>query len=438
METSLHETHHGSTLATALRGVGALVLMGSAGTFLAQNIAQLQGIERYGLFLGLTAFIAAAGVLCALKIKESKGARTLFGVSTTFLPVHFVFLGALFVAYLYGTSSSIPGIFTVARPSSVSLVGTFIVALPILAFVAFAGLSSLARVSAKTLTFEYLILNALLLLPTRGIDSVALLFVGGSVFAMFAEAAFYAPSALMNTREAKCARVIVVSPLLLLLGRNIALYPLGVMLPISIFFVAGVIGFFVLPRGGYGIASSASAQLMGFVSLCLSWLTFAQAGVEHRHAQIAELFSIFPAGNEIALFGLPLAALALGLSGFTRQNAPSYRRFGAWTAVTVEICQLLATGGYVNALLCLAISAAILCGSFVSEERGLFFSGVVGVTVGFLYHIYYAVLLVQLSAWVSLALFGVTAIVVSSVLERRYSDGVKMLQSFRVRLSQWR
>ncbi len=76
-----------------LRGVGAVVLMASASTFLLQSWSSGTDIQRYCTLLGLTAVLSLTGFFCSLGIRENKAARTLLSLTLALIPIHTAILG---------------------------------------------------------------------------------------------------------------------------------------------------------------------------------------------------------------------------------------------------------------------------------------------------------------------------------------------------------
>ena len=89
-----------------LRLLGAGIVFACAAIFLFQRWGVGNDIQRYLYLLGFTALLTAGGFFCGLKLKESKGARTLLGLTLMVTPVNFAVLGGLLYSqFAMGTFS---------------------------------------------------------------------------------------------------------------------------------------------------------------------------------------------------------------------------------------------------------------------------------------------------------------------------------------------
>ena len=172
------EAERGQTTALTklLRGAGAMLLLSSAATFLLQRWNAGDDIWRYSLLLVQTVVLELSAILCAARIRESRGARTLFALSLAMLPAHFGVLGGLVYSRFSWdhAATELPIHVRWVAPSPESALMTLGVALVLLAPMAYFSLLSLVRAEARRLLGLLFALNALLLVPVRNPSIVGL------------------------------------------------------------------------------------------------------------------------------------------------------------------------------------------------------------------------------------------------------------------------
>lgn len=427
IEDQTEQTTPRNGIARLLRILGAVVLVASAVTFAMQGWSGLDSLGRYYAFLVFTVVLSAAGVFCGLTLKEDKGARTFLGLGAAFLPAHFLQLGALLYSVVLGTPQHLHELFVLRAPSLLAAVLAAGIALPLLAGVAFFGLSALARSEARVLTAVYLTLNAFLLLPVREADYVALFSLGAFALLSGFEFRRFSRAAAMSTREGAMVRAMLAAPLFCLVGRSVALYPLSQFFGSIMLAMLSFILLVAVPQWARNKEVMRLCEFASFGSAAMSWVLLVGALGFSDLPQLATPMTF-----------LPMALIFSGMSLVVPSGGAGYRRLASWIAIGAVLVQLFTVPGLASSFLCIVTAVLTTVAAFTAEDRGLLVSGVFGLGAGLLYHLRYAVDFYTLSPWLSLALTGVLIVIGSSYLERNSGQINRQISAFRERIAGWR
>ncbi|MDP0494895.1 MAG: hypothetical protein Q7Q73_01680 [Verrucomicrobiota bacterium JB024] len=414
-----------------LRWIGAGILGVAAVCYLVSGWINGSPLLRTGSFLGFTALLSGAGIFCAYRWREDKGARTFLALATAFLPVNFAQLGALVYAQVKGSlgySEGLKGVFTFAPVGTTMLAVAGAVSLAVLIPVAFTGFSALARAGAKKMTALFLVANAALLLPWRDPNLVAGLAAVLATGLILADRRWLSRETTLKTWDGVAMRTLLFAPAGLLVVRNLFMHDLTSGL---LAFILGAVALLLccgLPRCLSRHGARAASQFTGYGFALGAWICALQA--------------MFPHGLPIKALALPLmvlpwclAVFGLSLKGAGRGIAA--RAVASFAALGTSWYSLAQHGdtSYLPGVLCLLVAVALLLAAFVLEERIVLICGVCTLLVGISYHLHFAFSLVQQNLWISLALAGSSVILASSYLER-HGGGLR-LRARRLR-RQWK
>ena len=194
-----------------LRLVGTITCIGGTIAFLVEGWTDLGTIHRELLWAAFTVCLTLLGVLAQRRLKDATGARLFVTLAAASVPIHFVILGAA----LYGGAT--------ARVSSTDALLVALVVGPLLPVLAL-GMSVLARRRATLLSVALLTLSLPLVVPTRNGDVVGTLAFVEIAFLTAMEVVVFREEAVLQTREGIVARLLLLTPTAMLLGRN-AYYP---------------------------------------------------------------------------------------------------------------------------------------------------------------------------------------------------------------------
>ena len=232
-----------TTVAEVMRIFGAILMIASMSLLLLKGWHQGDDILRYLKLLAMTGLLAAGGFSLSYLLQEQKGARLFFSLGLISVPANFGILGALIYS-LAPDAGLVPNYpdfarWVVSDVSSVMMVS--LGALSVLLPVTVLGFRIIARNSARLLTFTYIGLNALLLLPFRGSLLIGVMLSAALIVpAMVIRVSLARDVSLLSVRG-RYALSILFIPTILLLTRNLYLYQLdyflGVMFLASLYSV---------------------------------------------------------------------------------------------------------------------------------------------------------------------------------------------------------
>ncbi len=412
-----------ATLSEALRILGAGVLLASMSVFLMQGWSGGNDISRYFLLLAQTGLLGAAGFAMSHVVKETKGARLFFGLALVSIPANFTILGALLYSVFQwdGGLATYPG-FADWRIEDVANIGlTMGAALLVLVPMALFCFAIMARHSAKPLALNFLLLNALLLLPIRSSLAAGVIALAGVVYALTVVSRLTRKNLALKTGEGKFALATLFIPLGIILFRSMYFYQVDslmiAMLTMVLFLVARQASLF----------PDRSPRVAVALEL-LSWplaIVFAAA--------LTDAF----AGDLLTGLAAPLFAMAYAVPALDIIRRTGSRSLGSAVRVSITLAVALSfslsavmTPTGLTALLSIAAGATLLLWGAAGKQPGNVIAGILTVAAGVLFGFDAIVQLVVRSSWIDLAIFGASAIALGSILDRH---GV----AIRLRVSQW-
>ncbi len=428
-QTTKDDARMTNQLPILLRLLGAAALLIAMYSFLVKGWQSGNDVFRYLLMLGHTGALAAIGLASGHWLKESKGARLLLTLALVSVPVNFAILGAFIYSqtpaidvshyphYIAWTAGSL-------QNALLTSAGAMVVLVPITVL----GFTVLARSLSKKLSWLFLLSNAILLLPLRDpqwIALVALALAGVTLFFTYKTAAEHTTA---KTQEGVTALALQLLPLAVLTGRSLWLYSLDLWLvtvmAITLFIIMRQISLYLqpgsLPRevlDGLSLLPALS------VTLCLS-------------AALYDAMT-FPAALALPIGALTSAAMVYDISRRNQRKAGIYRHIGAWGLTLSLVANLTVFDNLLAMLACVITGLALLMGGYQAQQRSLFSAGLVLLTIGVLRQCYALVLHFNLGSWASLAALGIASILVASTLEARGGRIKLHLDNWKVRLRQW-
>ncbi len=397
-----------------LRWVGAGILGVAALCFMVSGWVQGSPLVRTGSFLGFTALLTGAGIFCAYRWREDKGARTFLALACAFLPANFAQLGALIYAEVHGSTGYNVGmrkIFTFTQVGELPLIVAGLISLVVLVPVAYTGFSALARTGAKKMTALFLGANALLLLPWRDANVVALLGAGMVAVLVFADRKWFAKESALRTWDGVAMRTLLFTPVGLLLARNLIMHEMTYGMFSVCAGMTALLFFSGVPRCLPWEKGRVASQLVGYACAWGAWL-----------CALLEIFPDWPfwKNASLPLVFLPWCMAVFGLSFIGKGKGVVAR--GLASVVAFAVCwanlEYFGSLGYTASVIALLAAIALLLAAFLLEEKVVLVSGSALLLVSIGYHIHYALSLVQENLWLSLAVAGASVILASSYLER--------------------
>lgn len=421
-------------LTSSLRAAALVVLLTAAGSFLFQGWAGWNSVERIGAFLAFNAALAATGLFCAFRFKDTKGARVSLGLATAIIPVAFSQCGGLIFSLFPQTASYMPELLRFTAPSAPIAAVTTALTVALLGGIAYAGFSVLARAEAPALTLAYLIANSALLFPTRDPNVVGILAMTLMSGALMLDIARFHQRPELRTLEGTLSRAMIFTPLAVLIFRNLALYSMSSIMIGCLLAVATTFLFVVLPQVCENEQTATRSQALSTLTMAGSWFCFA-------HALFFEQGALLALSGEfrIPVMMLPVSLGLAGMSLLTVSSGTSYRRSAAYLAIAATVLELFTEPGLVSAFFCILTSVLCIGAGCALEEKGLLKAGGLGLGVGVLYHLRFAIQIYDgLGPWMSLAILGIAVLLLSSYLERHYATLAERLTILRSRLAGWK
>lgn len=400
------------SLPSVLRAVGSAILLTSAGTFLLQGWSTYSHEYRYFLFLAFSYCLAGAAFLCGARLNDSRGARTFMGVAAAFVPVHFAALGGLLLSKFGGSTVRhyYPEILRWTAISPTTAAATTLVGVVCVSVLAYISFLSLVRTEAKLATANYIALNSLLLIPTRDSTYIGLTALLAAGAAIFYELAYFSKTSCMRTPEGKIVRGLIFAPLMILMTRAVFLYSATAALLITIYAVIGGLLFCLAPR-------YLSAQ-NGILCQNLAILPFMAAAAlfTGEAANIYGLYSYQP-----IIFGVILGVILEAMACFSIGSKKWLEPAAAAVGIGAMSLQVINTPGTYISMAFIFSSVLTIIYGHTSNRRGVFGYGLLGLALGLIIQLRFAILAHSLSPWIVLSIIGGGVIVLSSLIEQRGS-----------------
>ncbi|GGO88702.1 hypothetical protein GCM10011348_44770 [Marinobacterium nitratireducens] len=406
-----------------LRLAGATALLVAMYSFLVQGWQGSSDLLRYGLLLGHSLLLCGAGLASGHWLQEPRGARLLTSLALVSVPANFAILGAFVHAEAGIAALNYPGIATwqLGAPGLTAAVvgGSALLLLPVVIL----GFRVLARPLSSRLSWQYLAGNAVLLIPLRDPTAVAGLTLPLALWMLWRAERSRDQHLCARTPDGILARLLQFLPLGVLLGRSLWLYDADAFL-----FTAGLLCLFLAARQ-LSLLLPGQSILRGFLEVGSGLLTpLIGIGVAVLLERLLPDPLLLPAGS------LACAALLLELSRRV-EMAPALYRVLAVPALLLGFSgNLLLFDSLANALLCLVAGLLLTLAGHYLRRLALLGAGLVIAASGLVYLFGRLLSAFDLGGWISLALVGLAAILLGSLLESRASDRFTRLKQ---RFAHW-
>lgn len=416
-------------LPSLLRILGTTALLVAMYSFLVKGWQSGGDVFRYLLMLGHTGAMAAIGLASGHWLKEGKGARLLLTLALVSVAANFAILGAfIYSQSAAGLALNYPGYVAWKVGSLSTALMITAAAMVVLLPVVLLGFRVLSRSMSSKLAALYLISNAALLIPLRNPHLVGYLVIGLSLLVLMVSRNAARQNISAKTNEGMMALVLQYLPMAVLLGRSIWLYSpelfLLTVLALTVFFALRQIsirlensaeirslveGLSVLPALGFGTGLGATLAENGYLATEL----------------------VLP------IAALATASLIYEVSLRARQGAALYRTLSVTVLSVAVLSNMLILDGVLTAVMSTVIGIAVAVFGYMKQQRTVFGGGMVMLSVGLIYQLYYAIQVFHLGSWASLALLGMAAIVVGSTVESHGYRIKLMLTTWKEKHGEW-
>jgi hypothetical protein len=407
-------------LTKLLRGAGAVLLLSSAATFLLQRWNTGDDIWRYYLLIAQTLVLEVAAIVCGTRVRDSRSARTLFGLSLAMLPAHFGVLGGLIYSQFgldhFGGPFWKHVIWVAPTPGSALI--TLAIALVVLAPTAYFALLSLVRAEAARMLALLFALNALLLVPIRNPSFVGLEFALGVLALAYLESGPFRRSVALGTFEGKLVRIMLAAPVAILAIRAVTLYS-----PTT-FFVGTCLIAFGIALFALGPAAARPGktwvQTFGALTTSVGFLLAAAEAVRSLHVTRS---------LALPLVGFLLAAILVVFGRYAGTAGANYRRAAVTIAFSTAAFNLYygTVGASLSALVLGLVLLAV--GTYRKRFLGIVAGGglaLAGLVVQFTLAIDFS----RVLNWGSLSLLGIALVFVAAYFERHPERLARAVRTF--------
>ena len=416
------------TLSSLLRILGSGVLIASLSIFLFRGWDASTDISRYYTLLAFSSILAVIGFVIGKVVREKKGARTFLALAVGATAVNYTVLGGLAFSIFNLGGTDYPMFALWAAPSSIAVVTAIASALLLLTPVVYLGFSVFARQSAKRFTALYVACNLALVIPLRSSVLVGIIGIAMVVLILKQIVIARRTDSALATREGHFVIGAQFLPLLVLLGRNFYLYT-----PDEFMLTMGALIVYIVLRQ---IATSA-AKVGNKVNLLLEATQTMSAFIVALGVAAIVITSTVGESLVIPAIAVVFAGLLADISLTSRGHAGNFRRaaaivFGAGLGLNLFVNPALAT-----ALVSILSGLIVTTYGYSVEHKSIFVTGLFGLLSGLTYQLQDVARLFDIGNWSGLALVGVAAIVLASLLERYGLAIRRRALAWRSKFSEW-
>ncbi len=428
-EAQDYASNLGKRLPTILRILGATAVVIAMYSFLTKGWQTGSDVFRYLIMLGHTGLLTAIALASSRWLKESKGARLLLTLALVSVPANFTILGALIFsqsgamelnAYPQYVAWSVDNLNT-----AILLTG---IAVLLLIPITLLGFGVLARSLSINLSLIFLASNAALLVPVRDPAMIATMVTLLTVGVLYLSRKTALNKSAAKTHEGIIALSLQLLPLGVLMGRTLWLYSadlfLFTVMTAAVYMVLRQITLYIDQASGWrNLLNAASLIPASAISLLIT-NTLDQMGILPNSV-------LLPLGATVS------AAMIYDISKRSVNSTGFYRRFASLGMALALIANTFIFNDFLSATACAICGLAILLFGYKQQQRSLFVSGAIMLIFGFAHQLYALVHQFDLGSWATLALFGITAIVVASVMESKGLAVRTHLRQWRKNLANW-
>ena len=415
-------------LPTLLRAGGATAVIFALYHFLFMGWESGTDWLRYAMLLGHTVLLAGTALICGRVLKEGKGPRVMMMLALVSVPVNFAILGA-FIAFASQVPlpDTIPGFVAWTISDLSTALSTALAATCILIPVSMLAFRVLARELSKPMSLLFVLGNILLLVPTRDAVFSSLTAVGLAAVTLYFSKLSRRKRTEARTFEGMMALLMLFIPAGILLGRALWLHQFEM----SLILAASVSAFIVLRH------ISSFFHTLPWVAMILEWL----AGTTAMTAGFSTLVLGLDMGApwSVTLLGASLVTAGMFYEMATRHTASNviYRALSFITLLGGATMNILLVGDAFSIFSTFAMGAACVYFAHKQEERAMLYTGVLLLAGAGMGQVIQAYQWFDFNNWAILAGFGITAIVLGSVLESRGGRMKTLLDDYKTRYRSW-
>ena len=398
-----------TNISRLLRVTGAMAVVASMSAFLMQDWSNGSDLTRFYLMLVQTLLLAAGGFGLSFVMKENKGGRVFFGLSLISVTANITILGALIFSQVqwFGSLGDYPQFLTWTTTNLASLGAAGICALVAMVPIAWFSYMVFSRPFAKQLLLLFVISNLLLLIPVRTSLMLGLVVLAAVMIPLwFLRKKMFNETAL-KTPEGMFAVATVFMPALIMLVRSFWLYQVDELLLVML----GAIVFLMLR------IFSTPLKDDSIIRHLINWASLATAGFVGYNAGIASN-ALIPNEYMLTVTGVVFAALTLDIANRAARLRQVFTIFAVFGLLATNLLLLMFNGGAASAVILILAGLVVMAIGQAEKSRGILIAGLVSSLIGFSHQLYNTLIHIDFTNWATLAVIGVTAIVIASLLER--------------------
>ena len=392
-----------------LRITGAMAVIASMSAFLMQDWAGGSDLTRFYLMLVQTLLLAAGGFGLSFLMKENKGGRVFFGLSLISITANFTILGALIFSQVqwFGSVGEYPEFLTWTTTSISALSAASISALITMVPIAWFSYMVFSRQFAKQLLLLFVISNLLLLVPVRASLMVGVVVLAAVLFPLWSLRKKMFNETTLKTPEGMFAVATVFIPAFTMLVRSFWLYQVDELLLVML----GAVVFLMLR------IFSTPLKDDSLVKHLLNWGSLATAGFIAYNAGGASQ-ALIPDMYSLSVIGIVFVLLTLDVAKRAARFKEIFSIFAVFGLLTSHLLLLLIEGSAASAVLLLLAGLTVMAIGHTEKSRIMLMTGLVSSLIGFAHQMYNTLIHIDFTNWATLAVIGVLAIVIASLLER--------------------
>lgn len=392
-----------------LRISGAMAVIASMSAFLMQDWSIGSDLTRFYLMLMQTLLLAAGGFGLSFLMKENKGGRVFFGLSLVSITANFTILGALLFSQIqwFGSISEYPEFLTWTTTSMSALAIAGVLALIAMIPISWFSYMVFSRAAAKQLLILFVLSNFLLLLPVRDSLIIGLVVLTAVIVPLWLLRKKMFNDTSLKTPEGMFAVATVFMPALIMLVRSFWLYEVDELLLVML----GSIVFIMMRIFTTPLKDNAVLRHV------LNWGSIATAGFIAHNTGIASL-ALVPASYNLSIVGAVFALLSLDVAKRSGKLNTLFSAFAVLALLISNFWVLLINSDAASAVLLLLAGIVVVMIGQVEKSRAILIAGLMSSFIALAHQVYNTLIYIDFTNWATLAVIGVLAIVIASLLER--------------------